>query len=78
MRSQKRVSGINVKLEKVNAIKSPPGYKTRELYKMIQYLTINPRARMGYSLRGHEGERNNCFSKIQLVGQKYQDKATFS
>ena len=27
-------------------------------------------ARMGYWLRGHEGERNNCFSKIQLVGQK--------
>ena len=26
--------------------------------------------RMGYSLRGHEGERNNCFSTIQLVGQK--------
>ena len=25
---------------------------------------------MGYSLRGHEGERNNCFSKIQLVAQK--------
>ena len=25
--------------------------------------------RMDYSLRGHEGERNNCFSKIQLVGQ---------
>ena len=21
--------------------------------------------RMGYSLRGHEGEKNNCFSKIQ-------------
>ena len=21
-------------------------------------------------LRAHEGERNNCFSKIQLVGQK--------
>ena len=20
--------------------------------------------------RGHEGERNNCFSKIQLVGEK--------
>ena len=20
---------------------------------------------------GHEGDRNNCFSKIQLVGQKY-------
>ena len=22
------------------------------------------------TLRAHEGERNNCFSKIQLVGQK--------
>ena len=30
---------------------------------------------IGYWLRGHKGERNNyCFSKIQLVGQKYQDK----
>ena len=29
--------------------------------------------RMSYWLRAHEGERNNCFSKIQLVGQKYQD-----
>ena len=26
--------------------------------------------RMVYWLRAHEGERNNCFSKIQLVGQK--------
>ena len=26
--------------------------------------------RMGYWLKGYEGERNNCFSKIQLVGQK--------
>ena len=26
--------------------------------------------RMGYWVRAHEGERNNCFSKIQLVGQK--------
>ena len=24
----------------------------------------------GYWLRGYEGERNNCFSKIQLLGQK--------
>ena len=31
-----------------------------------------------YWLRGHEGERNNCFSKIQLVGQNYRDKTTFS
>ena len=26
--------------------------------------------RVSYWLRGYEGERNNCFSKIQLVGQK--------
>ena len=26
--------------------------------------------RMGCWFRAHEGERNNCFSKIQLVGQK--------
>ena len=25
-----------------------------------------------------EGERNNCFSKIQLVGQKYRDKTTLA
>ena len=25
---------------------------------------------MGYWLRAYEGERNNCFSKMQLVGQK--------
>ena len=55
------------------------------------YLTIIPGAwmgsapiaheaqgRMGYWLRGHEGERNNCFSKIQLVGQKYGDKTTLA
>ena len=30
--------------------------------------------RMGYWLRAHEGERNNCFSKIQLAGQKYLEK----
>ena len=24
----------------------------------------------GYSLRGHEGESNNCFSKILQVGEK--------
>ena len=33
---------------------------------------------MGYWFRGHEGERNNCFSKIQLVGQKYRDKTTLA
>ena len=34
--------------------------------------------RIGYRLRGHEGERNNCFRKIQLVGQKYRDKTTLA
>ena len=35
--------------------------------------------RMGYWLGGHEGERNNRFSKlIQLVGQKYHDKTTLA
>ena len=29
---------------------------------------------MGYWLRGHEGERNNCFSKTQLVGLKLDIK----
>ena len=61
------------------------------LYKAEKYLTIIPRVRMGsesiaheaegrtgYWLRGHEGERNNCFSKIQLVGQKYRDKTTLA
>ena len=53
----------------------------------VVYLTIIPRTRtvgsesiayeakglMGYWLRGYEGDRNNCFSKIQLVGQKYRE-----
>ena len=34
--------------------------------------------RIGYWPRGHEGERNNCFSKIQQVGQKYRDKTTLA
>ena len=33
---------------------------------------------LGYWLRRHEDERNNCFSKIQLVGQKYRDKTTLA
>ena len=33
---------------------------------------------MGYWIRGHEGERNNCFTKIQPVGQKYRDKTTLA
>ena len=33
---------------------------------------------MAYWLRGHEGEKKNCFSNIQLVGQKYGGKKNFS
>ena len=33
---------------------------------------------MGYWLRGHESERNNCFSKIQLVANKYRDNTTLA
>ena len=33
---------------------------------------------MGYWLRVHEGERNNCFSKIQLAGQKISRQNNFS
>ena len=29
--------------------------------------------RRDYWLRGHEGERKNCFSQIQLIGQKYRE-----
>ena len=31
---------------------------------------------MGSESVAHEGEMNNCFSKIQLAGQKYRDKTT--
>ena len=34
--------------------------------------------RMGYWLRGYEGDRNKCFSKIQLVGQKCREKTTLA
>ena len=34
--------------------------------------------RMDYWLRGHEGVRNNCLSKIQIVGKKYRDKTTLA
>ena len=40
---------------------------------------------MGYESGAHEAsidsgamKRNNCFSKIQLVGQKYRDKTTLA
>ena len=33
---------------------------------------------MGYRLRGHEGEENYYFSKIQQVGRKYRGKTTLA
>ena len=33
---------------------------------------------MGSESIAHEGERNNCCSKIQLVGQNYWDKTTLA
>ena len=42
------------------------------------YLTVIPQARMGAESIGHEGWRNNCFTKIQLVGLKYRDKTTLA
>ena len=33
--------------------------------------------RMGYWLRGYEGEVNNCFDKIQLLGQKHIEAKHF-
>ena len=44
----------------------------------MSYLTIIPRVQMGSESIAHEGERNNCFSKIQLVGQKYREWKNFS
>ena len=35
-------------------------------------------SRMGYWLSGHEGESNNCFSKIQLVGKQISRQNNFS
>ena len=35
-----------------------------------ELITHEAEGRMGYWLRGYEGERNNCFSKIQLVGKR--------
>ena len=33
---------------------------------------------VAHEAEGHEGERNNCFSKIQLVGQKYRNKTSMT
>ena len=41
-------------------------------------ITHEAEGRMGFWLRGHSDSRNNCFRKIQLVGQNYQDKSTLA
>ena len=66
--------------------KNGPNIHFAYLVTIKSYLTNIPRAwmgsvsiaheedsRMGYWIRGHEGERNNCFSKIQLLGKKYRE-----
>ena len=45
---------------------------------IIPILTYEAMTYRGYEGESYEGERNNCFSKIQLVGQKYQDKTTLA
>ena len=46
----------------------------------MDYESIDHQAegRMGYWLIVYEGERNNCFSKIQLVGKKNFETKHFS
>ena len=44
-----------------------------EIIYMLQVI-MRPKAEWAIESRGHEGERNNCFIEIQLVGQKYPDK----
>ena len=62
-------------------------YTTLEDTQQVYCLTIIPRARMGSESLAAEwatdsetmkGERNNRFSKIQLVGQKYRDETTLA
>ena len=63
------------------ALKKIDFQRRSKLLKTERYLSIisrapmgsesighEPEGRMGYWLRGPDGERNNCFSKIQLVG----------
>ena len=39
---------------------------------------MGPKAEWAFDPEAKGGERNNCFSKIQLVGQKYRDKTTLA
>ena len=61
----------------LNRVKNPnwPEASQLAIYKRDQGFELGTSYREG-ERRGHEGERNNCFSKIQLVGQKYRGKTT--
>ena len=43
-----------------------------------EWIAHEAEARMGYWITGPEGERNTCFSTIQLVGQNIENKKMFS
>ena len=64
-------------LIRINTVYAPLLSDLRE-GRVGRYLTIIPRARMGSDSIAHEGETNDCFSKIQVVGQKYWDKTTLA
>ena len=46
------------------------------IYNFMLQVIMRPKAEWAIESRGHEGEKNNGFSEIQLVGQKYPDKTT--
>jgi len=56
----------NTPYERIGHSTARPDYN-RMGSESIAHLVEGP---MGYWLWKHEGENNNCFSKIQLVGQK--------
>ena len=41
-------------------------------------IAMRPKAKWSIDSEAIRGERNNCFSKIKLVGQKYRDKTTLA
>ena len=41
-------------------------------------IAMRQKAKWSINPEAIRGERNNCFSKIQLVGQKYREKTTLA
>ena len=54
--------------------------RVKRLYghRLLNNYSSSPNGLWVNSPWGHEGERNNCFSKIQLVAQKYRNKTTLA